>query len=123
MNKTINMLYYTDSCKYRLPCGWCDRRNMLCTQQFSNIKQPVFNQLPKTELNNEYIPEACRTCSSHPSNGGSGLCCCSLAYPELNDIQISGYPINSNVINDSFDGATKVDINIKDFTKGVGSNE
>ena len=118
MNKTINTLYYNDNCKYRLPCGWRDRRNMLCTQQFSNTKQQVFNELPKIELNNEYIPEACRTCSSHPSNGGSGLCSCSRAYPELGDLQISGYAIN-----DKFDSAAKVDINIKDFIKGVDSNE
>lgn len=24
------------------------------------------------------IPEACRNCSSHPSNGGSGICLCTL---------------------------------------------
>ena len=25
-----------------------------------------------------YIPEACRACSNHPSNGGSGICNCIL---------------------------------------------
>lgn len=25
-----------------------------------------------------YIPEACRNCSNHPSNGGSGICQCIL---------------------------------------------
>lgn len=27
---------------------------------------------------NTYIPEACRNCSNHPSNGGSGICHCIL---------------------------------------------
>ena len=27
---------------------------------------------------NNYIPEACRNCSNHPSNGGSGICQCIL---------------------------------------------
>lgn len=26
----------------------------------------------------KYIPEACRNCSNHPSNGGSGICQCIL---------------------------------------------
>ena len=26
----------------------------------------------------EYIPAACKTCSNHPSNGGSGICNCVL---------------------------------------------
>lgn len=27
-------------------------------------------------LSSGYIPEACKTCSNHPSNGGSGICHC-----------------------------------------------
>lgn len=33
---------------------------------------------------NEYmfgwVPECCRNCSNHPSNGGSGICACTLPY-------------------------------------------
>ena len=29
------------------------------------------------------IPEACRYCSNHPSNGGSGICNCTLGTPEV----------------------------------------
>lgn len=25
-----------------------------------------------------WIPDCCRGCSNHPSNGGSGICCCTL---------------------------------------------
>ena len=28
--------------------------------------------------NSDDIPEACRHCSNHPSNGGSGVCLCTL---------------------------------------------
>lgn len=29
------------------------------------------------------IPEACRHCSNHPSNGGSGVCLCTLGGPKI----------------------------------------
>lgn len=28
----------------------------------------------------EYIPECCKGCLNHPSNGGSGICNCALPY-------------------------------------------
>jgi len=30
---------------------------------------------------NDTIPPACRSCSNHPSNGGSGICNCTLGQP------------------------------------------
>ena len=30
------------------------------------------------KLNLSWIPDACRGCSNHPSNGGSGICHCTL---------------------------------------------
>ena len=30
-----------------------------------------------------YIPEACRSCSNHPANGGSGNCNCTLGSPSV----------------------------------------
>ena len=29
------------------------------------------------------IPEACRNCSTHPSNGGDGICHCTLGLPKI----------------------------------------
>lgn len=29
------------------------------------------------------IPEPCRNCSNHPSNGGSGICNCTLGLPKI----------------------------------------
>ena len=32
---------------------------------------------------NSYIPEACRSCTNHPSNGGTGICHCTLGSPSV----------------------------------------
>ena len=32
---------------------------------------------------NTYIPEACRSCRNHPSNGGTGICHCTLGSPSV----------------------------------------
>ena len=32
---------------------------------------------------NNYIPEACRSCANHPSNGGTGICHCILGSPSI----------------------------------------
>jgi hypothetical protein len=81
----LNYYNIEANCKYRLPCGWCDRKNTMCTQF-----EYQTNPLTLNDLNNSWrnvkIPEACRTCPSHPSNGGSGLCSCSLAYPNTTTI-------------------------------------
>ena len=34
-------------------------------------------------LSSGYIPEACKTCSNHPSNGGSGICHCIIGLPQI----------------------------------------
>ena len=98
--------YYTEpNCKYRLPCGWCDRKNQQCTQVEYNTHPLVVNDFdPKTLWRNVHIPEACRTCSSHPSNGGSGLCSCSLAYPNINSYTIQG-SVNATAPSASVTGA------------------
>jgi hypothetical protein len=36
-----------------------------------------YNYIP-TISKGMWIPEACRNCSNHPSNGGSGICHCIL---------------------------------------------
>lgn len=30
-----------------------------------------------------YIPPACRSCPNHPSNGGTGICHCTLGLPQI----------------------------------------
>ena len=41
---------------------------------------------------NTYIPEACRSCTNHPSNGGTGICHCTLGLPSVtcNSIDCQG---------------------------------
>ncbi len=40
-------------------------------------KEPEFYTVSGFNLK-DAIPEACRNCSNHPSNGGSGICHCTL---------------------------------------------
>lgn len=43
-------------------------------------KEPEFYTISDLKDN---IPEACRNCSNHPSNGGSGICHCTLGAPKI----------------------------------------
>ena len=47
--------------------------------QIDGITPSVIFANPET-LN---IPDACKTCRQHPSNGGSGICHCTLATPKI----------------------------------------
>lgn len=44
-----------ENCKYRLPCGWCDRHNRLC-----DIVQYEINKKPK-ECNHNWTIEVSKT--------------------------------------------------------------
>ena len=55
----------------------------MCSEE--KIDEMIENQkiiidllLNKNENNNYSIPPACRNCSKHPSNGGDGICFCTL---------------------------------------------
>ena len=48
----------------------------------------MFNEVP-----NNYIPEPCRNCSNHPSNGGSGFCNCALGQPSITSNTLSTNPL------------------------------
>ena len=34
-------------------------------------------------VNDDSLPDACKTCSNHPRNGGSGVCLCTLGMPNI----------------------------------------
>ena len=84
----------TKDCKFRTPCGWCERQNKQCTQisSITSITVDKLNDVDIHELQkslqqynltydtDSFIPYPCRTCSNHPSNGGSGICNCVLPY-------------------------------------------
>ena len=46
------------------------------------IEYPYSTAEPQVVWTN-YIPEACRSCSNHPANGGSGNCNCTLGSPKV----------------------------------------
>lgn len=37
----------------------------------------------KWAVNDDSLPDACKTCSNHPRNGGSGFCLCTLGSPKI----------------------------------------
>ena len=64
--------------------------------QFKDILDKELQDLPKEVLQNIIVesikgyfqqdplpPDACKHCSNHPSNGGSGICNCTLGSPVI----------------------------------------
>ena len=49
------------------------RNSNVITTGFQQIKNPL-----DFYTTSDNIPAACKTCSNHPSNGGSGICHCTL---------------------------------------------
>lgn len=45
---------------------------------YPSIEYP-FTNYPKFDS----VPDACKHCSNHPSNGGSGICHCILGLPKI----------------------------------------
>ena len=77
------------SCKHKTPCGWCELRNIRCVQDVGEVIK-VGSPLKVTSdpdlifdiKDSLTIPKCCVNCSNHPSNGGSGICNCTLPYME-----------------------------------------
>ena len=48
------------------------------------VKQIISpNKILTWESTDFGIPEACKNCNNHPSNGGSGICFCTLGIPKI----------------------------------------
>ena len=47
-------------------------------KELERLNTPKYN--PAMVENIWSIPKACRSCSNHPTNGGSGICACTLPY-------------------------------------------
>ena len=56
-------------------CDGCQRAASIPSNK---IESPITDWFKNGQWN--YIPSCCRYCSNHPSNGGSGICHCTLPY-------------------------------------------
>lgn len=52
------------------------KRCPMCGWEESKMGEVI--RIPYQQSQNLFIPPACRNCSNHPSNGGSGICNCTL---------------------------------------------
>ena len=89
-NNTVNTsntsgcnAFNPEYCLYKLPCGTCMMLKSACPHILNKVQDSNY-ELPQTLLNDNKnvqlldIPLSCQTCSNHPSNGGSGICNCTL---------------------------------------------
>ena len=80
------MLFNCPDCK-RGFCEGCPRL------MWTNITTSEWNELGMSlwkdgKINPISIPNACRGCSNHPSNGGSGVCNCTLGMQNLFSVDL-----------------------------------
>ena len=57
-----------------------------CVKKFNkwiNEKDDFVNHEPAPNFETLHVPDACKSCSNHPSNGGSGICNCTLGTPPV----------------------------------------
>ena len=74
---------YMKMCK-NLKCGW---HHIEVPEEDAVVRIPYDPPMPEhswplewIKVNDNPVPECCRNCSNHPSNGGSCICCCTLPY-------------------------------------------
>ena len=77
-----------DQCEHRLECGTCIKTGKICPHLPAENRQiksaPCVEPLPDVDwvgtISNDSIPDCCKPCPNHPSNGKSGICNCMLPY-------------------------------------------
>lgn len=78
-------------CKNLLPDGTCMKNGEMCTEALtSNQVVPKIVDCLVMKL----IPPACRFCSNHPINGGSGICSCTLGGMEFTSQTTTGEDVS-----------------------------
>lgn len=68
--------------QYKVYCPKCNWENI--EEKRDEIVRVPYLQKPNLTINTDLIiPLACKECSNHPSNGGSGICHCTLGVPPI----------------------------------------
>lgn len=68
-------------CKNLLPNGICKKTGEFCDEALPTNAQEQYRGWLEDSFTK--IPPACRGCSNHPSNGGTGICFCTLGSIEF----------------------------------------
>lgn len=77
------------NCKYKLPCGWCDRKNEMCIYEQETIANSQSILTNNETLKERYglwdsdSNDPCEHCPNNPKNGGSGVCNCIVGLPKV----------------------------------------
>ena len=72
-----------------LSCDKCADEHRQLAEWLKELKQyremfnPPFSTPGMIGIDLNQIPEPCRGCPQHPSNGGSGICFCTLGQPKI----------------------------------------
>ena len=75
-------------------CGWCSSQEQNDKEEViripwdenmndRNVHTHEYTPIRDFMIRDYNVPEACRTCLNHPSNGGSGNCNCTLVLPTV----------------------------------------
>ena len=82
-----------------MSCGWVsdiENEKLFEEKDVIRIPYPTKEDHSKdvTTVNpvvtTQWIPDACKNCSNHPSNGSSGMCNCTLGLPTITCLEGSG---------------------------------
>ena len=90
----INLCLPSIPPKYQKECTSCGWVSPIIKKERDIIRIPYptkeDHSKDVTTATTQWIPDACKNCSNHPSNGGSGMCNCTLGLPTITCLASSG---------------------------------
>ena len=81
-SSTLTYTYCTNvTDTYVCSCPECHK--IVTKTKQRTISNPTITLSGTSVSSKDNIPDACKSCSNHPSNGGSGICNCTLGSPHV----------------------------------------